>query len=315
MSKHSYNIVVSVIGFALLLGSAAEAIAQTDPSPVERLAYQLKYDRGQTVQPVFEGWSRNADGTIDMHFGYLNRNYQEELHVPVGPDNRIEPGGPDQGQPTFFHIRSNRNLFTVTVPADFGDQELVWSLTTQGETLRAIGWLAPEWEILEGAVGAGVGGEGGEAANQAPELTVRGSPFSVSLPSELTVTARASDDGKPEPKPEEDDEGPRVGTQDQPPLLTPPEDALEVPRNVPQHRLTVRGNVIRPEPPLGQLTVSYRVWRGPANVTTEPYFAEVENGTATTTISFTEPGEYQLRVSAHDGDLSTEELVSVTVGK
>ncbi|MBT7225926.1 MAG: hypothetical protein HN872_04870, partial [Gammaproteobacteria bacterium] len=35
------------------------------------LAYQHKYDSGQTIQPIFQGWSKNEDGTFDMHFGYL----------------------------------------------------------------------------------------------------------------------------------------------------------------------------------------------------------------------------------------------------
>ena len=66
---------------------------------------QVQYARGQNVAPVFEGWERNPDGTFSMVFGYLNRNYKEELVIPPGPDNNVEPGGPDQGQPTFFAPR------------------------------------------------------------------------------------------------------------------------------------------------------------------------------------------------------------------
>src|SRR5262245_59006840 len=58
---------------------------------------------GQDVSPAFEGWRNNPDGTIDLMFGYFNRNQEQELDVPVGPDNNIEPGGPDQGQPTHFY--------------------------------------------------------------------------------------------------------------------------------------------------------------------------------------------------------------------
>ena len=82
MSSHLSKILTPVLGFALLAGSPGDVTAQLDHLP-----YQLKYDRGQTVQPVFDGWSRNADGTFDMHFGYLNRNYVEEVRVPIGPDN------------------------------------------------------------------------------------------------------------------------------------------------------------------------------------------------------------------------------------
>lgn len=293
---------IPVLSVALLVGSAMEATAQ-----LQNLPYQLKYDRGQTVQPVFEGWSRNAEGTFDMHFGYLNRNYVEELNLPVGPDNRMEPGDADRGQPTFFQVRSNRNIFTVTVPSDFGDQELVWSLTSKGETLRAIGWLDPQWEITETGTGALTGDRVGEETNQAPKLTVEGSPFSATLQSGLTVRATARDDGMPEPREQTAGSRAIVGTQAQPPLLTPAEGALEIAVNLPQHVSDRRF------PPRGEASVSYQVWRGPANITTDPYFAEAENGTATTRVTFTEPGEYQLLVSAHDGELTTEEFITVNV--
>jgi hypothetical protein len=62
---------------------------------------------GQNVVPVYEGWEQNADGTFNLVFGYYNRNWDEELDVPVGPDNNLEPGGADQGQPTHFLPRRN----------------------------------------------------------------------------------------------------------------------------------------------------------------------------------------------------------------
>jgi len=290
-----------LLSFLFLLGFAGDVSAQLDHLP-----YQLRYDRGQTVQPVFEGWSRNADGSFDMHFGYLNRNYVEKLHVPIGEENRFTPGDPDRGQPTLFHPRSNRNIFTVTVPADFGEQEIVWQVTTQGQTLSAVGWLDPQWEILEDAVGAGSEGPPPEP-NDPPSLTLSGTDFSASLSSPLTMNVTVSDDGKPLASPE-GQRRPIAGTQDQPPLLTPPEDALEIPVNVPQHR-----DLMTPPPPRGKATVSYRVWRGPADIVAEPFYAEANGGTATTTIRFSEPGEYQLQVFAHDGAASTEEFINVTV--
>ena len=110
-------------------------------------AQQLVYLSGQTVAPAFEGWELNPDGSYNMVFGYFNRNLDEHLHVPIGPDNNIEPGGPDQGQPTYFFPRRNRFHFKIRVPADFGDQELVWTLTTQGQTERAYATLIPEYII------------------------------------------------------------------------------------------------------------------------------------------------------------------------
>jgi hypothetical protein len=78
----------------------------------------LSYARGQNVSPAFEGWEKNDDGSFNMMFGYMNRNWEEEIDVPVGPDNNISPGAADQGQPTHFLPRRNRFVFKVRVPAD-----------------------------------------------------------------------------------------------------------------------------------------------------------------------------------------------------
>ncbi|MCY3846600.1 MAG: hypothetical protein OXH69_24015, partial [Acidobacteria bacterium] len=116
---------------AVVAGLASAAGAQT----------RFTYSRGQSVSPAYEGWWQNEDGTYTMFFGYMNSNWVQELDVPIGPDNSIEPGGPDRGQPTHFYPRRNMFLFTVDVPADFGDRELVWTLTTNGVTERAYGSL------------------------------------------------------------------------------------------------------------------------------------------------------------------------------
>jgi len=109
----------------------------------------LTYSSGQSVVPVYAGWSRNADGTFDLHFSYLNRNWQEHLHIPIGPDNNIGPAtfGPDGGQPTYFLPRNNRWVFSVRVPAEFGTRELVWTLTSHGLTYRAHGTLDPGYAV------------------------------------------------------------------------------------------------------------------------------------------------------------------------
>ena len=94
------------------------------------------YSSGQPVWPAFEGWEKNDDGSFNFVFGYMNDNWREELDVPIGPDNNIEPGGPDHGQPTHFQPRRNRFMFRVRVPKDLGDKEMVWTLTTQGDARR-----------------------------------------------------------------------------------------------------------------------------------------------------------------------------------
>ena len=80
-------------------------------------------------------------------FGYFNRNHEEHLDIPVGPDNRFEPGPADRGQPTHFLSRRQTGVFAAVVPADFGNQWLTWTLTAHGVTIAIPGHLRPEWEI------------------------------------------------------------------------------------------------------------------------------------------------------------------------
>jgi hypothetical protein len=94
---------------------------------------QIHFASGQDVVPVYEGWERNPDGSFNMVFGYFNRNYEEEVDVPVGPDNKIEPGAPDQGQPAHFYPRRQEFVFKVRVPADWGEKDLVWTLNIRGK--------------------------------------------------------------------------------------------------------------------------------------------------------------------------------------
>src|SRR5438874_9503842 len=99
--------------FALLvLASTAPPVrAQLPLSPVK--------SAGQTVTPAFEGWYKNADGSYSISFGYYNRNSEEAVDIPIGPNNFIEPGNQNQGQPTHFEPRRHWGVFAVKVPADF----------------------------------------------------------------------------------------------------------------------------------------------------------------------------------------------------
>jgi hypothetical protein len=202
----------------IVMGVAAGIVgmSRSAPAQLDHLPYMLKYNRGQNIQPIFQGWSRNPDGSFEMHLGYLNRNYVEELHIPIGPDNHIEPGGPDRGQPTYFHTRVNRQIFSVTVPADWGDKELVWTVTVRGKTERTVGWLQPEWEIDTITRGRTLSDEA--ARNRPPTLAVEAA-HTVTLPGTLTLTATASDDGLPTPRAQA--QRPRAIGQETPPLLKP----------------------------------------------------------------------------------------------
>ena len=158
---------------------------------------QIQYNRGRHVAPIYEGWFRNPDGTIDMWFGYLNLNWEETLHVPVGVNNRIEPGGPDQGQPAVFvprrrtgsaYSRREASVFRVRLPSSWNqDDELVWTVTAHGTTDRAVGLLLPVYELSPPADG-----------NRAPTVRLQTSSARVSLSNTVTLSATVSDDGKPE---------------------------------------------------------------------------------------------------------------------
>ena len=163
---------------------------------VDILDTQIQYNRGQNVAPLFEGWIQNPNGTVDMWFGYLNRNYQEVLHIPVGPDNNIQPGGPDRGQPSVFSPRRRRGgavarrenyVFSVRVPEDFGENdELVWTVSAYGRTDIAVGTLLDVY-ALQGPVDG----------NLPPTVRVEANRTRVSVGDTITLTATMNDDGLP----------------------------------------------------------------------------------------------------------------------
>src|SRR5262252_6119311 len=100
----------------LLLFPIAGLLAQSAPDPFG----SRRRATGASVAPVFEGWEPNPDGTFNLYFGYQNRNWQEELDIPVGENNNFSPGPPDRGQPTHFLVNRQKLLFAVAVPHDFG---------------------------------------------------------------------------------------------------------------------------------------------------------------------------------------------------
>jgi hypothetical protein len=108
---------VTAVYLAILLAGWAFVWAtlplngQSGQLPMEPL-----HESGQNVTAAYEGWFKNPDGSFSMLFGYFNRNVKQELDIPIGDNNRIEPGPPDQGQPTHFLPRRQWGIFTVTVP-------------------------------------------------------------------------------------------------------------------------------------------------------------------------------------------------------
>ena len=222
--------------------------------------------KGNTVTPVFEGWYTNPDGTYSLSFGYFNRNSAEALEVPVGPDNYMQPGDADRGQPTRFEPGRHWGVFAVTVPADFGFEDLVWTLNIRGESFTVPGSLMRHWQIdaIRGEAGSG---------NTPPTLRfdrdgpakmgpggLSGNKLATNVGKPLAISVWASDDGKP------------AGT--------------------------VYGYRSAGYP----VTLTWYKHQGPGEVAFSESRQDVdhEGGEAKTTVTFSEPGDYVLRVRATD---------------
>ena len=264
-------------------------------SPIRAQAPQLpteiapvRFNSGQSVVPYFEGWLKNPDGTFDFVFGYFNRNWKQELSIPAGPDNKVEPGNPDAGQPTYFLPRRQRWIFRLRVPADFGNKEVTWTINANGRTEKAYGNLLPAQEITERVVRTnGSFDPGADDPNEPPSITV--SPVEgAGAGSPVTLTASVRDDGLPKPRP----------------VRTPPSTTAGFGGQV---------NSSDSGRPRG-LTVSWLQYGGPAKVSFEkPNPIPLTNGQAVTSARFTEPGTYHLRATASDGAMSTTTDVIISV--
>jgi len=189
---------VIVFAGALLIGTGV-ARAQVDPKAPEIDGGMLTYSKGQPVLPVYEGWHPNQDGTIDLWFGYLNQNYEEETDVPVGPNNNIGgKWGPDAGQPTHFLPRNNRWVFKIRVPGDFGKSEVVWTLTSHGKTYRTYATLIPGYVHDDMGIQREYFGTPPATGNQAPEINISGDNHrSAKVGQPIMLTVKVTDDGYP----------------------------------------------------------------------------------------------------------------------
>src|SRR5215510_9185218 len=169
------------------------------------LLQSLTYSKGQSISPAYEGWEQAPDGTKYFVFGYMNRNWEEEIDVAIGPDNGFNVGGADQGQPTHFLPRRNRFVFMVRMAAAFTEKdELVWTLTTHGKTEKAFATLRPDY-IVDDVVKASETGALG-AGTSSPEVRGNKAPVvkidevrsrNVKVGQSLTLVSEVKDDGVP----------------------------------------------------------------------------------------------------------------------
>jgi hypothetical protein len=306
-------------------------------------AQQLQYISGQNVAPYFEGWEQNADGSFNMVFGYLNRNYKEELNIPLGPNNVIEPAGLQQAQPTFFYPRRHRFLFRVRVPKDWGKKDVVWTITSNGKTEKAYGNLVPEQAMDADVIIHNRGGSAGPA----PTIQLEGDATrTVSADQSLNLTVKVANapgaetatrgrGAQPPAQP------PAAGVGRGPGFPADGDDAANTGRG--------RGVSISDQPGVGVdvdgsgtrliavgryartqsrgLRVAWLQWRGPGKVTFDPWFLEgvddkmpgwappplPADGRVTTTARFSAPGTYVIRAMADTGGLFTPVDITVTV--
>ena len=270
----------------LLCGLAGSFAVRAQP-PVPTYISQTRFNTGQDVVPVYEGWLRNSDGSFTFVFGYFNRNWKEELVIPAGLDNKLEPGPADRGQPTYFLPRRQSWIFRVPVPADWGNKELVWTLTAHGRSEKAYATLTPEEELSERIIMTrGNLNPGEDDPNKPPVITIDSVP-SAAAGRSVSLTAQVVDDGLPKPR-------------------------IAAPAH-PEAFPTAQSNR---DPASGSrgLTVTWFEYRGPAPVIFEPVGPiPVVEGRASTTASFAEAGTYILRAIANDGALSTSAEIVVTV--
>ncbi|HEX7796148.1 MAG TPA: hypothetical protein VF456_17420 [Vicinamibacterales bacterium] len=293
-SRHAWLIV------AIAMATLASVVAQV-PVPKDN----------DNITPVYEGWLPNADGSFELVFGYMNREWESETSIPLGAANTMDPGGPDQGQPTNFFPRRNRFVFKVHVPKDFGTKEIVWTLTSKGRTEKAYGTLKNDYVLDDTVIMSNIGAGGALSTtpdmvgNKPPVLNVEGSKNRTARVGEpVALSAIATDDGKPNK------------------------------RNMPA---LLGGNYLLPQSANG-LRLSFFVYRGPGKaVAFDPPQTKVwedtrdgggspwsagwvvppipEGNRWQARATFTEPGTYVIRALAHDGGLFTSQDVTVVVSK
>lgn len=262
-----------------LLGTAADVDAQERPittSPQRTLGPPAP--KGLPVAPFFEGWYENPDGTYSLTFGYFNMNTEEVVDIPIGENNFIEPAEFNGWQSTHFTVEPRRQtgIFSVTLPRDWEEsRDVVWTLRRAGQTLSVPGRIGnPAYKLRTGPMAAGsrppslrfeesgprhMGPIGTEAGDPSGGLKQRPLTARVGEPFELTVWA------------------------------------------LDEHTRLVPGTLGEDVPRVAN--VSWHRHQGPADIVFEPEAHEpvdVEDptGRATTTATFSVPGEYLLRVRA-----------------
>jgi hypothetical protein len=256
---------------------AFSCIAGVTPFAQQELVMEPLKDAGLNVYPAFEGWYQNPDGTYTLLLGYYNRNKKQILDIPIGPENKIEPGGPDQGQPTHFLVGRGWGTVAIKVPKDFGQKKLIWTLTANGKTVTTPVGLTKGYQIepfLDAAMGnkppvIKLTASGKELIGPPPPLSEAAVVNGV-VGEPVTLTYWITDDGHEEP--------PTSGSAAAP----PPGGAQAPPR--------------RP-----RVSTILSKYRGPGDIKFADNTPDIDKeNKVNTTATFSLPGEYFIRIEGND---------------
>jgi hypothetical protein len=302
-----------ISALAIVGAAAGMVLAQSQSTEVH-----IRYNSGQQIIPIYEGWERVPDGSFNMVFGYMNRNYEEEIDLPVGPDNMIEPGPADQGQPTHFYVRRQQFVFKVRVPKDWGKKDLIWTIRANGKTEKAYASLLPFWElgqlVYQENRGSAADITDKPEPNEAPTIKMANgsSQLTARVGETLSLVAEVTDDGHPVPRRRAASGAPAV-RRDSDGAVISGTGTVGPGGTGPRRENPLTQAVVRLEPGTA-LGVTWVVYRGSTDgVKFEPQRVPVANGKATASVSFARPGTYVLRGYADDGIYVTPVDLTVAV--
>ncbi len=274
------RLMAAVVAAAAVLSPVPDQAAAQAPGMLPQGMLPLGPNRnaGEAVTGAFEGWFYKPDGSVNLLVGYFNRNLKQVLDIPVGPSNRIEPGGPDYGQPTHFLPRRQWGVFTIPVPKDFGERKLTWTIVANGQTTTIPLSLHPNYQV-EPFEEKGMG-------NTPPVLRFEpGGRAQTGPPDGIAATLTASV-GEPLPL-----------------VAWVTDTPAKIVVNVPRPPAGGGGPNSRRGGPRPDLALTWTMHRGPADVTfaeAKPAIDKAADGRTATTATFAAPGEYILRAQAND---------------
>ena len=320
-----------------LVGAQQPGVGQT-PSSLP-LTAPIR-ERGTSVTPAFEGWYFDKDGSQRVMVGYFNRNTKQEFDIPAGPNNRIEPGPADQGQPTHFNAGRQWGVFTIKLPKDFGTKKLSWTIVANGFTNTVTLHTQPDYivEPFEDAANKNTPPKlkfqpNGPSVTGPPQAIAEKYSGTVGVPVPLTIWI--SDEGAkvnvPEPgRGRGRGRGAAAGRGAD--AAAPAGGAgagrgadAAAPAGAAAGAAPARGAAPEGFTPPPPMAVSWTKFRGPGDVkfdNVKPSVDRTADGKAVTNATFSAPGDYLLRVEGNDSTGSggggfqccwTNTYVSVTV--